>query len=38
DIEAARHQIHWHWVKGHSGDEGNEPADAQANAGAAKYA
>ncbi len=38
DREAARHQVHWHWVKGHSGDEGNERADALANAGAARYA
>ena len=38
DAEAARHQVHWHWVKGHTGDEGNERADALANAGAAHYA
>jgi ribonuclease HI len=37
DQEAMRHQIHWRWVKGHSGDEGNERADALANTGAAKY-
>jgi ribonuclease HI len=24
---AERHQVHWHWVKGHAGDEGNERAD-----------
>jgi len=38
DAEAARHQIRWQWVKGHAGDEGNERADALANAGAARYA
>ena len=27
------HQIHWHWVKGHAGDPGNERADALANRG-----
>ncbi len=21
------HDVHWHWVKGHAGDEGNERAD-----------
>ena len=33
DAEAARHEIEWHWVKGHAGDEGNERADALANRG-----
>jgi ribonuclease HI len=28
-----QHQIEWVWVKGHSGDEGNERADALANKG-----
>ncbi len=37
DAQAARHTIEWHWVKGHAGDEGNERADALANAGAAPY-
>ena len=27
------HEIEWHWVKGHSGHEGNERADALANRG-----
>ena len=30
---AERHQIEWRWVKGHSGHEGNERADALANQG-----
>ena len=28
------HQVEWRWVKGHSGDPGNERADALANRGA----
>ena len=32
--EAARHQVSWHWVKGHAGHPGNERADALANEGA----
>lgn len=33
DAAAARHEITWRWVKGHSGDPGNEHADALANRG-----
>jgi ribonuclease HI len=33
DIEVARHQVSWQWVKGHAGDPGNERADALANRG-----
>lgn len=33
DAIAARHEISWRWVKGHSGDPGNEHADALANRG-----
>ncbi|MFK8016122.1 MAG: ribonuclease HI [Gammaproteobacteria bacterium] len=33
DEAVARHDVNWHWVKGHSGDEGNECADALANQG-----
>jgi ribonuclease HI len=31
DKEASRHQISWHWVKGHSGHPENDFADALAN-------
>jgi ribonuclease HI len=30
---AARHEVEWHWVKGHAGHPGNERADALANRG-----
>jgi len=33
DAAAQRHQVRWHWVKGHAGDPGNERADALANKG-----
>lgn len=33
DALASQHDIEWHWVKGHSGDPGNERADALANQG-----
>lgn len=31
DTAMSGHQIEWKWVKGHSGDQGNERADALAN-------
>ena len=31
--EMLRHEVHWHWVKGHAGHTGNERADALANRG-----
>jgi ribonuclease HI len=31
DTEASRHQINWHWIKGHSGHRENELADSLAN-------
>lgn len=32
DAEAQRHEIQWHWVKGHAGHPENELADQLANA------
>jgi ribonuclease HI len=33
DEAISRHQIEWKWVRGHSGNDGNEEADALANRG-----
>ncbi len=33
DEQVARHQVTWHWVKGHSGHRENEIADELANQG-----
>lgn len=33
DDEVARHEVNWHWVKGHSGHRENEIADQLANDG-----
>ena len=33
EAAVAPHQIEWHWVRGHTGDPGNERADALANRG-----
>ena len=35
-VQEAGHQIEWRWVKGHSGDPGNERADMLANKGVDK--
>ena len=35
-VSSGGHQIEWRWVKGHSGDPGNERADALANKGVQK--
>ena len=32
-VNSGEHEISWRWVKGHSGDPGNERADALANKG-----
>jgi len=35
DALVAGHKVSWHWVRGHTGDPGNERADALANQGVA---
>jgi ribonuclease HI len=35
DALAQQHRVSWHWVRGHSGDPGNERADLLANRGVA---
>ena len=37
DEATQRHEVNWHWVKGHSGHPENERADALANMGMAEY-
>lgn len=37
DAARARHQVRWHWVKGHAGHPENERADALARAGMAPF-
>lgn len=33
DEQVSRHQVRWQWVRGHTGDPGNERADGLANRG-----
>jgi ribonuclease HI len=35
DEAAGRHEVRWHWVRGHAGHPENERADALANRGVA---
>lgn len=37
DAEVQRHNVAWHWVKGHSGHPENELADQLANRGAEQF-
>lgn len=37
DEQVQRHNVEWHWVKGHSGHPENELADELANRGAEQY-
>lgn len=36
-LAMARHDVRWHWVKGHAGNDGNERADQLANKGMAPF-
>ena len=36
DAQVSRHEVHWHWVRGHNGHPGNERADQLANRGVAE--
>ena len=38
DAEVSRHEVHFHWVKGHAGNEDNERCDRLAKAEAMKFA
>lgn len=33
EAECGRHEVHWKWLKGHAGHDGNERADMLANQG-----
>ena len=37
DAAVQRHQVAWHWIKGHAGNEMNERADALAREGMAPF-
>jgi ribonuclease HI len=37
EAAAERHDVRWHWVRGHAGDEMNERADALARQGMAPF-
>jgi ribonuclease HI len=37
DLALGRHQVSWHWVKGHAGHDDNERADELANEGMAPF-